>query len=64
LQVNSLVPIITIHTLWDMLQFPGGLWAADFGLLIPQGILLTLSMNLPYGSRYCVCSESGGRVRL
>ncbi len=42
LRVNSLVPVITYHALWDMVQFLGGLWSADFGLLIPLGILVNV----------------------
>ena len=30
------------HALWDMVQFLGGLWSADFGLLIPLGILVNV----------------------
>ncbi len=42
LRVNSLVPVITYHALWDMVQFLGGLWSADFGLLIALGILVNV----------------------
>ena len=40
--MNSLVPVITFHALWDMVQFLGGLWGADFGLLIPLGIMVNV----------------------
>lgn len=42
LRVNSLVPVITYHALWDMVQFLGGLWGAEFGPLIPLGILVNV----------------------
>jgi len=42
LRVNSLVPVITFHALWDMVQFLGGLWGADFGLLVTLGILVNV----------------------
>jgi uncharacterized protein len=45
LRVNSLVPVIVFHTLWDMVQFLGGLWGADFGLLIFIGILVNAVMG-------------------
>lgn len=38
LRVNSLAPLFVYHALWDMLQFLGGLWGAEFGLLIPIGV--------------------------
>jgi uncharacterized protein len=40
LRVNSLVPLIIFHALWDMVQFLGGLWGSDFGFLIPIGIVV------------------------
>jgi hypothetical protein len=42
LRANILVSVITFHALWDMVQFLGGLWSADFGLLIPLGILVNV----------------------
>lgn len=42
LRVNSLVPVITYHALWDMVQFLGGLWGADFGLLVTLGIVVNV----------------------
>ena len=40
LRVNSLVPTIVFHALWDMVQFLGGLLGADFGQLIMIGIVV------------------------
>ena len=37
LRVNSLVPLIVFHALWDMVQFLGGIYGADFGQLILVG---------------------------
>ena len=31
--------------LWDMMQFPGGLWQADFGQLILIGIIVKTAMG-------------------
>ena len=42
LRVNSLVPVIPFHAPWDMVQLLGGLWGADFGLLIALGILVNV----------------------
>ena len=40
LRLNSLVPLMTFHALWDMVQFLGGVWRADFGQLILVGIIV------------------------
>jgi membrane protease YdiL (CAAX protease family) len=40
LRVNSLIPVIVFHALWDMVQFLGGLYGADFGPLIMIGIVV------------------------
>jgi uncharacterized protein len=40
LRVNSLVPLIIFHALWDMVQFLGGLWGSDFGLLVLIGVVV------------------------
>ena len=40
LRVNSLVPLIIFHALWDMVQFLGGIWGSDFGLLILIGVVV------------------------
>lgn len=40
LRANSLVPVIVFHALWDMVQFLGGLYRADFGQLILIGIVV------------------------
>lgn len=42
LRVNSLVPVITFHALWDMVQFLDGLWGAEFGLPVTLGISVNL----------------------
>ena len=46
LRVNSLVPLIVFHALWDMVQFLGGIWQADFGPLIFIGIIVNTVMGL------------------
>lgn len=40
LRVNSLVPVIVFHTLWDLVQFLGILWGSDFGSLIMIGVVV------------------------
>ena len=45
LRVNSLVPPIIFHALWDMVQFLGGIWQADFGQLILIGIIVNTVMG-------------------
>lgn len=45
LRVNSLLPLILFHALWDMLQFLGGIWGADFGHLILIGIIVNTVMG-------------------
>ena len=40
LRIDSLVPLMVFHTLWDMVQFLGGLWGADFGQIINIGIVV------------------------
>jgi len=40
LRANSLVPLIVFHALWDMVQFLGGIFQADFGPLIDVGIVV------------------------
>lgn len=45
LRVNSLVPVITYHALWDMVQFLGGLWQADVDQLILIGIIVNTVMG-------------------
>ena len=40
LRVNSLIPLIVFHALWDMVQFLGGLYQAEFGPLITIGIVV------------------------
>lgn len=40
LRVNSFIPLMIFHALWDMVQFLGGLYGADFGPLITIGIVL------------------------
>ena len=40
LRANSLIPVIAFHALWDMVQFLGGLWGADFGRLILIAIVV------------------------
>ena len=39
LRVNSLVPLMVFHALWDMVQFLGGIYGADFGYLILIGVV-------------------------
>ncbi|PZF78385.1 hypothetical protein DK847_00750 [Aestuariivirga litoralis] len=41
LRANSLLPVIAFHILWDMVQFLGGLWQADFGNLVIIGIIVS-----------------------
>jgi uncharacterized protein len=40
LRINSLIPLIVFHALWDMVQFLGGIYQADFGPLITIGIIV------------------------
>ncbi len=40
LRVNSLVPLIVFHALWDMVQFLGEIWKADFGPLVFVGVVV------------------------
>jgi membrane protease YdiL (CAAX protease family) len=40
LRVNSLIPLIVFHALWDMVQFLGELYQAEFGPLITIGIVV------------------------
>jgi hypothetical protein len=40
LRINSLVPLIVFHALWDMVQFLGGIYQADFGALVLIGIVV------------------------
>jgi hypothetical protein len=40
LRANSLVPLIVFHALWDMAQFLGAIFQADFGSLINVGIIV------------------------
>lgn len=40
LHLNSLVPVMVFHTLWDMVQFLGGVYGASFGHLIDIGIVV------------------------
>jgi membrane protease YdiL (CAAX protease family) len=40
LRVNSLIPLMVFHALWDTVQFLGGLYGADFGPLIWIGIVV------------------------
>ncbi|MCZ8105641.1 MAG: CPBP family intramembrane metalloprotease [Burkholderiales bacterium] len=42
LRINSLVPLMVFHALWDMVQLLGGLYQADFGPLIVVGIVVNL----------------------
>lgn len=46
LRVNSLVPVIIFHALWDMVQFLGGIWDTDFGHLILVGIVVNAVTGL------------------
>lgn len=40
LRVNSLIPLIVFHALWDMVQFLGGIYQAELGQLITIGIVV------------------------
>lgn len=40
LRANSLVPVMVFHALWDMVQFLGGVFGADFGQWIVAGIVV------------------------
>jgi len=40
LRINSIVPLMLFHALWDMVQFLGGIYQADFGQLIIVGIVV------------------------
>ena len=42
LRVNSLIPLMVFHALWDMVQFLGGVYQADFGRLIMVGIIVNV----------------------
>lgn len=46
LRVNSLVPLMVFHALWDMVQFLGGIWRADFGPLVLIGIAVNAAVAL------------------
>lgn len=40
LRVNSLVPLIVFHALWDMVQFLAGIYQAQFGALVMIGVVV------------------------
>ena len=40
LRIKSLLPLMVFHALWDMVQFLGGVYRADFGQLITVGIIV------------------------
>ncbi len=42
LRINSLVPLIVFHALWDMGQFLGAIYRVDFGQLILVGIVVNV----------------------
>ena len=45
LRVNSLVPVIAFHALWDMVQFLGDIWTSSFGLLVFIGVVVNAVMG-------------------
>jgi membrane protease YdiL (CAAX protease family) len=45
LRVNSLVPLIVFHALWDMVQFLGDIWTSSFGLLVFIGVVVNAVMG-------------------
>jgi membrane protease YdiL (CAAX protease family) len=45
LRINSLIPVIVFHTLWDLVQFLGGIFGADFGSLINIAIIVNAVMG-------------------
>ena len=45
LRVNSLVPLMVFHALWDLVQFLGEIWTSGFGLLVFIGVVVNAVMG-------------------
>jgi membrane protease YdiL (CAAX protease family) len=45
LRVNSLVPLMVFHALWDVVQFLGDIWTSGVGLLVFIGVVVNAVMG-------------------